>query len=552
MKISIAIAFSLMVAATPDRCEARSIRWPDLPVQVAERFDADAVRTDDQQRAETGELELYARTLRLFATSSNEGRWTTEGSERVCRIAVSSPGAQALELLLEDVSVPTGASLQLFRFNGEPLARAMSIALPQGVTECSTTMVHADEAVLEYRQPIEAPIDGRFTINGLQHAYRSVEDLVREGPCHVNVACVPESTGWAAAIDATVRISVVTPQGSGWCSGTLMNNVRMDCTPYILTAFHCGRTSTAAQFNQYKFYFNFQYASCAGGAYSTSQFVTGAKRIAFSDDYVQQYQGLGGSDFLLLRTNVDIPDTFQPFWAGWDATSISTVAADGVCIHHPTGAPKRISSYTQTLTTGHPMTSSGLMSHYRVRWAATPNGFGVTESGSSGAGLFKPGADGGPLLVATLTGSSSGMNCTNNGGTSYFGKMSYHWTNNPNTAVQKLNHWLDPDGTGTLVLPGSADPCGTIAGITTDAQGARLSVWPNPSHTVLYLELPGSLPRHTEALLSTSTGTMVRRFSLEARTHALNTADLPTGTYLLTVVTDDGAPPLHAKVMVMH
>src|SRR5690606_40676317 len=126
-------------------------------------------------------------------------------------------------------------------------------------------------------------------------------------------------------------------------------NVRQDCAPYILTAWHCGRTSTTAHFNQYKFYFNFQYAQCAGGAYSTAQYMTGAQLKAYSDDYAPQYQGLGGSDFMLLRTNAPVPDAFAPYWAGWDAQCIATVTADGVCIPHPSCQPQRYSILTQSV-----------------------------------------------------------------------------------------------------------------------------------------------------------------------------------------------------------
>ncbi|HRF80890.1 MAG TPA: hypothetical protein PL070_12485 [Flavobacteriales bacterium] len=391
----------MLSSAAPMMLHAQTLRWPELARLVAPTFDAATVQADDLERAAAGELELYARTLPLQASTWSNGSWAEDGEDLVCRFRVSSPGAQAIELLLEQVDVPQGATIRMLALNGQPLSNAME--LPLDAQESSSPMVYADDVVLEYRQPLDAAFEGRFAIGGVAHAYRHVLDAMREGPCHVNVACAPESNGWDDVIAATVRISVVTPQGSGWCTGTLVNNVRQDCTPYILTAFHCGRTSTAAQLNQYKFYFNFQYATCAGGAYSTSQFITGSQRLAFSDDYVVQYQGLGGSDFMLLRTTAAIPDSFQPFWAGWDATSIANVSQDGVCIHHPTGAPKRISSYTQTLTTGHPMTSSGLMSHYRLLWAATPNGHGITELGSSGAGLFKPSANG-PVLIGTLTG----------------------------------------------------------------------------------------------------------------------------------------------------
>lgn len=549
--MQIALVLLVLCAVTGTTTHAQSARWPELTTHSAAPFDADAVRSDDQRRAEAGDFELYARKQDLHLTSWEQGAWSTEEGERVCRIAVRSTGAEALELLLDEMEVPAGARLRMVSLEGLALAEEVSLDLPVGVMESSTPMVFSDEAVLEYRQPLDAAFEGRFAINGLAHAYRYVNDIAREGDCHVNVTCQPESNGWQDVIRATVRISVVTPEGNGWCSGTLVNNVRQDCEPYILSAFHCGRTSTTAQFNQYKFFFNFQYAMCTGGAYSTAQFVTGAQRVAYSDDYAPELQGLGGSDFMLLRANVDIPSNFEPFWAGWDATNIASVTADGVCIHHPTGAPKRISSYTQSLTTGHPMTSSGLMSHYKVKWAATANGHGITEYGSSGAGLFKPNTELGPVLIGTLTGSSSGMSCSNNTGTAYFGKMSYHWTNNPNTTAQKLKAWLDPDGTGTLVLGGSAQPCAVGAGVLENGVGEQLLIWPNPANEVISVLVPERHALPIQLELVDITGRILGQWSLRTHSTTIPLAGIAQGMHVLrTTSRQDGM--LRSNVLIAH
>lgn len=532
------LVFFALLAFSPVGTSAQ-IDLAGLPIHRAEAIDMDAVAADDVRRDADGELHLYARSLALSISSTSDGIWTVVDGERICQLAVVSPGAKAMELLLEQMTVPPGARMRVLAMDGTERYPFFAPALPQGIHEYSTPLVYGDSWILEYREPLDAPFQGSFNVPWLNHAYREVGDSeLREGTCHVNVACVPESMGWEDEIDATVRISVITPQGSGWCSGTLMNNVRQDCTPYILTAWHCGRTSTTAQFNQYKFYFNFQYATCAGGAYSTSQVMTGAQLKAFSNDYAPQYQGVGGSDFMLLRTNAaEVPEAFDPYWAGWDARNIASVSDDGVCIHHPTGAPKRISSYTQTLTTGHPMGSSGLMSHYKLKWAPTQNGYGVTEVGSSGSGAFKLHPTEGPVLIGTLTGSSAGSNCTNNTGTNYFGKMSYHWTNNPNTTQQKLKHWLDPDGTNALVLAGSRSPCDAPSAVH-DRQPLSINVHPNPTSDQLWLD--GEVLGPLAWWILDTAGRQVSHGSLIADRRAIDVHDLGLGTYILSIHTHDG------------
>lgn len=501
----------------------------------APAFDAVATDADDLQRAQAGELPLYGRTLPIMARNDSHGVWSEDGRERVWRSGITSPGALALECFLDEVEVPEGATMQLLSPDGRTGSARVAMELPEGAHEYATALLAGDSCIIEYREPIDAERRGSFRIAQVGHAYRDVLPARdREGDCHVNVACQPESDGWEGPIRATVRISVVVPGGTGWCTGTLVNNVRQDCSPYILTAWHCGRTSTTSQFNQYKFYFNFQYATCNGGSYSTAQYVTGAQLKGYSDDYDPQYQGVGGSDFMLLRSNAAIPDAFDPYWAGWDATNIPSVSADGVCIHHPTGAPKRISSYTQTLTTGHPMASSGLMTHYKAKWAATTNGFGVTEQGSSGGGLFKPNASLGPVLIGTLTGTSSGMSCTNNSGTAYFGKMSYHWVNNPNTAAQKLNYWLDPDNTGTLVLGGSSDPCGDLTAVEDVHHADAPFLFPNPASERLFIRTQEQGAFHYQ--LMDPTGREVRAGQAMGPNASIDLNDLLNGPYFLRVM----------------
>ncbi len=502
---------------------------------AAPALDLDRVKADDERRAEAGDLALYGRSLPIMAESGNDGEWTLEDGERVWRLGITSTGALALELWLDQLDVPPGASIRLSTPRGE---QGPAQPLEPGTSTTSTAMVLGDSCLLEYREPFGAGWQGRLRVSHVVHAYRDVERGADEGNCHVNVACTPEGDGWADAARATVRISVVVPQGSGWCTGTLMNNTRQDCEPYILTAFHCGRQSTTANFNQYKFYFNFQYANCNGGAYSTAQSLTGAQLKAYSDDYAPQYQGVGGSDFMLLRTNSAIPSAFQPYYAGWDATSIASVADDGVCIHHPTGAPKRISSYTQTLITGHPMGSSGLMSHYKVVWAQTQHGWGITEVGSSGAGLFKQKAGLGPVLIGTCTGNTSGMSCSNHNGYAYFGKMSYHWTQNPNAANIKLKPWLDPDNTGILALAGTAAPCGTTASIQEGPLLPNLRLMPNPASRNVVLESTDQ-GAATYKLYNLA-GQPVCSGSYTGGRATIDLSALPAGSYLIRSLTLDG------------
>jgi lysyl endopeptidase len=493
-----------------------------IPLVTTSGLDRAFVEVDDRDREARGELELYGRLLPVGIDLLGQAIAVQEGQERVWRLRLASPEALAVELFFDRFQLSRSGRLFILGPEGEVLHGPYTAMEDPSGGPFTTPLVEGDECIVEYREPIGEEGSAELIIGQLGHAYRDV----LMNPCQIDVACTPEGDGWQQTADGVVRISVVQPAGTGWCSGALMNNVRQDCRSFVLTAWHCGAGSLTAQFAQYKFYFGYQRTQCGTGSVAANKILTGAQFRAFSNDN----SGNAGSDFMLLETTTAIPSSFAPYWSGWDATPLSTSSDDGVTIHHPLGLVKKVSTYTQTLTTGHWSSSSGLQSHWRVRWAASPNGHGITESGSSGAPLLKRDQAGRALVIGTLSG-SAGVTCATPTGTAYYGKMSYHWTGNPNTTTQKLAHWLDPDGTGTLVLDGSYDPCGAWTGIQ-EQKPSSLRVFPNPAddHVSIYWE---------QALGETVT---VEVFDMTGRSYStsivnsmngleLSTRHLPPGAY---------------------
>ena len=104
-----------------------------------------------------------------------------------------------------------------------------------------------------------------------------------------------------------------------------------------------------------------------------------------------------GSDFVLCEVNQPIPEEWQPYYAGWDASGYN--GTSGVSIHHPNGDRKKISTFTSPLTSGSwsPWTSTN--AHWRVIWSPTETDHGVTEGGSSGSPIFEENH----RIIGTLT-----------------------------------------------------------------------------------------------------------------------------------------------------
>lgn len=502
------------------------------PVYTTPPLDMATVVLEDEGRAKRGELAFYGRMLPMDISTALHGVWSTEDHDRVWRAQVSSEGAHAIELFYDDVLMPDGAELFILD------AAGMVVHGPFGAEQIfgrvfSTPLVLGDHCSIEYRVPLSAAAPGGFRVTHVGHAYRDVLD----GSCNVDVVCSPEGDDWIDAASGVVRISIVAAGGVGWCTGSLVNNLRRDCKPYILSAWHCGAGSTAAQMNSYKFYFGYQRPNCGSGTAPSTMFLTGAQLKAYSNDN----SGNAGSDFMLLEMNTAVPPSFPHYWLGWDATSQASSTADGVCIHHPTGFPKRISSYTQTLTTGHWASSTGLQSHWRVKWVATPNGHGVTESGSSGAPLFRPTASGEPRVIGTLSGSTGQLSCANLGGTSFFGKFSYHWTQNPNTAQQKLRPWLDPDNTGELQMEGSASPCTAVAGLQ-EKPDRTLSVVVEADGRTVFVTFPQGVSGFATGWIVDPAGRIAAVVAPRSSTAVGFRSDIPylsPGVYSIVLSTND-------------
>ena len=128
------------------------------------------------------------------------------------------------------------------------------------------------------------------------------------------------------------------------------------------------------------------------------------------------------------------------------------------------GAPKKISTYINPLVSVNYGQSGedpdGM--YWSVVWSETENGHGVTEGGSSGSPIF----DNTGKIIGTLTGGAA--SCSNLSGPDFYGKFSYHWESNGNSADAQLQPYLDPDGTGAQSLEGFGYGSMLVANFSAD------------------------------------------------------------------------------------
>ncbi|MCX6199069.1 MAG: T9SS type A sorting domain-containing protein [Bacteroidetes bacterium] len=410
----------------------------------------------DKNDAKNGHLALFSRNINTNITLHNSGVWNDlpDGS-RVWRVKITSANALALVPLFDRFYLPQGATLHVYMPGKQEVLGAFTHDNSTEVRAFCSGIIHGETCIVEYNEPSEVKGKGIISINQIGHAYRWITPLTRSansstaaGACEVNVVC-SEAANWADQVRSAARILVVSASGNGFCSGALINNVRADCTPYFLSAQHCSEGTTANQYTQWVFYFNYQAATCNGTTGPTNKIVNGCTKIADSNDN----GGDTGPDFLLLRFNSNVPVSYNAYFSGWN--HLTTPSPSGVSIHHPDGDIKKISTYTTPLTT----TSWGGSvnnTHWDVKWAATANGHGVTEPGSSGSPLFNNHQQ----IIGTLTGGDSYCATPNN--KDQYGRVFYDWTSMGTAANRQLKIWLDPDNTAADSIGGANAPCGTV------------------------------------------------------------------------------------------
>ena len=489
----------------------------------------DAMRQDKSLPLRTAIGHSVAKTL------DNSGRKDIlEDGSMLWRTEFVSENAVMTYLVFDKFNIPEEAQLFIYSPDQSQVYGPYTNDDVQEVGKLVTDDIIGDEVIVEYYEPANASFKGEFQIAAVMHVYRDFlhkqsdtkgQHGDAEGNCHIDVVC-PEAQAWQNPIKSVVCISITAyvPEEGGWggylCSGALVNNVRQDKTPYILSAEHC----VAASDQTHKFYFKYQRSECNGTNGFSGYAANGGNIVARSGASNTSDK----SDFLLLKISRDL-NTFtwhdSVVFAGWDRSGAASVGAG---IHHPGGDWKKISfpKSVVSITTG-----SMANKYFRVSWLTNPNK-GVTEQGSSGSPLFNANQ----LIIGTLTSGSSSCNYVY--GTDNYGKMSYHWTNNNATNnANKLQPWLDPDNTGATTLPSMKFDGSIITGITDSVKPSNFDIYPNPTQDGRITIQGEFLPEHATCNIYNVLGQLVKSEEVTTdATFTMNVSTLENGVYFVDIL----------------
>jgi hypothetical protein len=451
-----------------------------IPTLVMPALNMDAVANEDLADEAAGLPPRFGYPFEVDYHTGNSGQWEAyPDGGRVWRLRVQAPGAISINFCYSAWSIPEGGQVWIYSADRSHVIGTFTSnnAHPDG--GFATGLVYGDDVIIEYYEPASAYGTGIINISRIVHGYRYVYELVDvpgveesfgdSGNCQVNVNCSPEGNNWQ---DEKRSVAMILSSGFRLCTGSMINNVREDCTPYFLTAHHCRDGFDAVSnpnMSSWSFYWMYESPGCADGSDFLPPSTNGATMVAND----------APSDFALLLLNENPANIagVNPWFNGWNATT--SVPAGGVGIHHPSGDIKKIATHSMTPLPDDWFGSFPAGSHWEVNWDATPNGHSVTEGGSSGSPLY----DANSRVIGQLHGGSS-INCSdpaNDPG--IYGAMWYSLNNAGATDNRrKLSPWLDPDGTGTTVLDGSYAGCSSacfppsgLAASSITTSGATLS-----------------------------------------------------------------------------
>jgi PKD repeat protein len=457
------------------------------------------INREDAETELKGEMHKVGRSVYTNLNLNNSGTWTDlPNGDRIWRLKVMIPDAEALAVYYDNFWIPAGAKLYLYNENQKQILGAYTESNNPPTGYFANEMVQGESVTFEYYEPSRTKGFSIISISSIGYIYRDahflakyddnqLKDFNTSGNCEVNVNC-PEGANWQDQKKGVARILVVEGGMQGFCTGSLINNVRQDCTPYFLTADHCGQSSSTSDLTQWVFYFNYESSTCITQSNEpVANTLTGCTLKSHGGN-----GGASGSDFFLVQLTT--APTFNPFFNGWDRST--TGSANGVSIHNPDGDILKISTYTTALVSSYYNDPGYPDTHWLVEWVATASGQGVTEPGSSGSPIFNSSK----RIVGDLTG--GGSSCSNLTQPDFYGKLSYSWDQNGTTAAVRLKDWLDPDNTNVMSLDGFY--CGGVSTIAANFSGTPLAV--PVGGTVTFTDLSTGTPTTWAWSANPSTG----------------------------------------------
>lgn len=418
----------------------------------------------------------FAAPIEVDLGLDNAGTWTElKNGDRLWRLKIRSAHALGLSALYDALYLPPGAQLFMYSEDGKQILGAYTHQSNTPNLTFMTGFLNGETAIIEYFEPKAVRGQGQLHIFRVDHAYNKSVFQEKSGlaefgfgaaqPCNINANCA-QGLNWQKQKRGVCRIIVVVEQGTGYCTGNLLNNTENDGTPYVLSAFHC-QDGFTPKYDFWRYDFNYESPNCANPSNEpTYQSMLGSTLRASRRQ----------NDFLLLELIDTIPSSYNVYFNGWDRKSSPPTTS--FSFHHPKGDIKKFSIENQNAIIYSPVyqwqrsdgsiLSTTPSSHmFRIQFDES-----TVEVGSSGAALF----DNNGRIVGQLHGGNELGSCTVN--SVFYDRFSLSWDGG-GTPSTRLRDWLDPDTTNVTNINGLEKTVlegpGTLAGFVKTAEGEGIA-----------------------------------------------------------------------------
>ncbi|HSB64644.1 MAG TPA: Ig-like domain-containing protein [Thermoanaerobaculia bacterium] len=425
-----------------------------VDLKVLPKIDPERLLAEDKDRGKNSRQPVplrFAVAAEVAFNLDNSGTWQDVPDGRVWRLRIQGPGSINLNLGITRFEMPEGAKLWIYDPAHKHVEGPYTAKHRSHLGSLWTPIIEGNEMVVEVFVPKGAskPVVEITKANRGYRGFRKAGIFGQsEGACEIDVIC-PEGDAWRDQIRA---VNLYTINGTGACTGNLMNNTALDFRPFVLSANHCGvNTTTDATI---VVFWNFDSPTC--GTHDPGPLTDTQSGATFRASNAT-------SDFVLFELDAAPDPGFNVFWAGWDRSNTAPPGVEG--IHHPSADVKAItpSHNVPTRTAYFSDVTDPNGTHWRVVW----DGPAVTEPGSSGSCIFA--SDTG-RCIGQLHGGPSACGVSAADRHDFYGRFDLSWTGG-GTNSTRLSNWLDPGNTGVLGLDG--DPHITTAdGVHYDFQSA--------------------------------------------------------------------------------
>lgn len=482
----------------------------------------------------------YGIEISVVLDMENDGLWTEfEDGSKIWQAVVQSNNAINLSFNFNEFFLPPGARLQLFNKENSSIAQTFTGDQNRTSQRLGTWFVKGDKAWIEYYQPPNTTIAPRLEINSVIHGYRlgnwDSSDIGNRfngsGACNYDVNC-PIGDDFDSQKNILKKSVAFVNLGNGYlCSAVLVNNVKMDKTPYLLTANHCLLTSDPSLWS---IRFNWVSPSPVCGTGEPS----GDLQNNFTVSGAQLIANNSLSDFALVKLYDNIPESWDVAFAGWDNTD--TNPAFEVGIHHPNGDIMKIcrddSGAQKIDANGTKVWLIGGGAH------GTGDGWeiGTTESGSSGSPLFN---QNGKIIGQLYAGESNCNGFESNHNYDIYGRFAISW-NSGDSAETRLKDWLDPGNSGAT----SMETLQNILNVPNYNFVGDLKIYPNPAKDILTI-INDRYP-HLSYQFTNLMGQKIQSGSLSNTMNTISVENLAEGMYLLLLTDQESNDSVTKKIVV--